>query len=357
MLNQLQMKEHIIALLKTLPVCGQSSNGKNFVVRCPYCGDSTKQNHGHFSILIDLTSDAPMIYRCLRCNESGTLTSQVLEDLNLNLSQALQKNLAHVNLLSGGTSDYFRDKIKPFKIPIPKDTAENARKLDYINRRLGTSLDYKKCVEYHIVLSVVEFMRENGIKISKENNGKSVDVKPAVILELERNYLGFLSSNNNKITFRDITPDQKGYFGRYYKLTVDLFNRTPNTFYGLKNQFNILYTGPIDIHIAEGTFDILSVYENLPHEESQNALFFASCGYGFGTILKYLVFMGVDTDVTLHIYSDADKSDSEHRRALRKHSLDIWLDKVIIHRNGYPGEKDFGVPKDHIQEYNYRLKL
>ena len=95
-----EIKEQIINQLKTLPICKPTSNMRNWVVRCPYCGDSMKSNHGHFSILIDLQSDAPMLYRCFRCNESGILIPQVLEDLNLGYDQSLNQNLNLLNKLN-----------------------------------------------------------------------------------------------------------------------------------------------------------------------------------------------------------------------------------------------------------------
>lgn len=356
MIDTVKIKGAIIELLKTLPVCKPSSNLRNWVVRCPYCGDSKTSNHGHFSIRIDEHSSSPMIYRCFKCNDSGLLTAKTLDDLGLPVNGDLQNSISLLNRTSGN-SEYFKDKIKNFKVPVPQDTAENAQKLDYLNKRLGLNMTYEECAEYKIVLSLVEFMRYNGIKVTKENTGSSIAMPLRSIREFEEKYLGFLSANNNKITLRDFTPDQSGFFGRYYKITIDLMNQSPNTFYGLRNQFNLLYTDPIDIHIAEGTFDILSVYKNLPHTDSQNSLFFASCGYGFNTILKYLVYMGVTTDVNLHIYSDNDKSDSEHIRTLRKGNMDLWLDHVIIHRNGFPNEKDFGVSPDRIKEYHYDLNI
>lgn len=351
-----QVKHSVVELLKTLPVCKPSSNLRNWVVRCPYCGDSRTANHGHFSIRIDEQSSAPMIYRCLRCNDSGVLTIQTLEDLGLYVNGDLSSGIQLVNRF-GSNSAYFKDRVKRFKVPVPNDTAENAQKLDYINQRLGINLTYEECAEYKIVLSIVEFMRFNGIKLSKENNGASINLPIRSLKEFEQNYLGFLSSNNNKLTMRDFTPDQHGFFGRYYKITIDLMNQSPNTFYGLKNQFDLLYNDSIDVHISEGTFDILSVYRNFEHADTQNSLFFASCGYGFSTILKYLIYMGVTTDINLHIYSDADKTDLDHLRGLKKGNLGLWLDRVIVHRNGYAGEKDFGVPKNRIQEYHYDLKL
>ena len=52
-----QLKEMIIEKLKTLPVCQSNGIGTQWVVRCPYCGDSRDLSHGHLSIHIDISSD------------------------------------------------------------------------------------------------------------------------------------------------------------------------------------------------------------------------------------------------------------------------------------------------------------
>lgn len=352
-LDSAQVKLMIIEQLKTLPVCKPNSIKRNWVVRCPYCGDSKTASHGHFSIMIDVNSDSPMLYRCLKCNESGVLTSNVLEDLHLFVSNDLERNMSLLSRQSRNSS-YYRDKPKNYTVPISLDREWNKNKLDYLSKRLGTSLTYEECAEYKIILSFAEFLRANKLKIGFDEG--QVPIKMKTLEELNDHYVGFLSSNNNKIIFRDYTEDQSGFFGRYYKVVIDPLNTSPNTFYGLKNQFDLLYHEPINVHIAEGTFDILSVYKNLPHEESINSLFFASCGYGFSVILRYLIYMGVTTDIVLHIYSDNDKTDTEHVRELRKKNLNHWLSSIIIHRNNKSGEKDFGVPKDRIEDFSYVLK-
>ena len=95
------LKSSIIERLKTLPVCKPTSNMRNWTVRCPYCGDSKISNHGHFSILLDLNSDAPILYRCFKCNESGILTPQTLEDLDIGSTLELDKQLKLFNRTSG----------------------------------------------------------------------------------------------------------------------------------------------------------------------------------------------------------------------------------------------------------------
>lgn len=355
MLSGIEIKEQIINQLKTLPVCKPSSNMRNWVVRCPYCGDSLNPKHAHFSILIDLQSDAPIVYRCLRCNESGILIPQVLEDLNLGYDQSLNQQLKLFNKLSSNSS-YFKDKVKNFIVPIPGDTISNRYKLRYLNNRIGTDLEYKECADYKIVLNFSEFIKANNIPVDTPDITGTI-LKSSLVRILDDKYLGFVSSNNNKITFRDTSPDGSGYLGRYYKVTLDILNRSPNTFYSLKSTFDPLYTEPININIAEGTFDILSVYLNLMKTKPQNNLFFASCGYSFSTILKYLIYTGVTTDVILNIYSDNDKSDKDHAKLLNKAFYKTWIDEINIHRNIFNDEKDFGVPLERINDYSYKLKL
>lgn len=355
MKSGIEIKEQVINQLKTLPVCKPSSNMRNWVVRCPYCGDSIRSNHGHFSILVDLQSDAPLMYRCLKCNESGLLIPQVLEDLSLGYDQSLNKQLETFNKLNSNSS-YFKDKVKNFIVPIPSDNAKNRYKLNYINNRLGTSLSFSDCSKFKIALSFREFIDANNIPMDVPD-AFGGSLKSSIVKILDDNYLGFVSANNNKIVFRDVSLDSSGFLGRYYKITLDVLNRSPNTFYSLMSTFDLLYTDPIDIHIAEGTFDIMSIYLNLITEPPQNSLFFASCGYSFSTILKYLIYTGVTTDINLHIYSDADKSDQNHLTLLRKPFYETWIDKLYIHRNVYGNEKDFGVPKDKIEEYVYTLSI
>ena len=355
MTSGIEIKEQIINQLKTLPVCKSSSNMRNWVVRCPYCGDSVKSNHGHFSILIDLNSDAPLLYRCFRCNESGILIPQVLEDLNIGYDEPLNKQLDLLNKLSSNSS-YFKDKIKNFIVPIPGDNLKNRYKLNYINNRLGTNITFSECSDFKIILSFEEFIRVNNIPVNVPDATGGM-LKSSIVRTLDDKYIGFLSANNNKIVFRDVSLDGSGFLGRYYKITLDILNRSPNTFYSLMSRFDPLYTSPINIHIAEGTFDILSIYLNLKPETSQNTLFFASCGYSFSTILKYLIYTGVNTDINLHIYSDNDKTDNDHLRLLQKPFYQTWIRNVIIHRNMYENQKDFGVSLDKINEYAYQIKL
>lgn len=350
-----ETKQRIIQFLKTLSVCKNSSNGLQWTIRCPYCGDSRTANHGHFSIKINTNDESPIMYHCLKCNEGGLLTSQVLEDLGIGSTDPLLRELRATNMLVNKGA-YFKDRIKDYKVEVPIDNFMTKRKIQYIENRIGVTLTPTECASYKIITSLSSFLMSNNIEINtKTPTHDRIDSR--MVYELDSHYVGFLSSNNNKIIFRDITPNNSGKFGRYFKLVIDSLNESPNTFYSLVSRFELLYTEPINIHIAEGTFDILSVYKNLEYSTSQNSLFFAAGGYNYTTILKYLIYKGVTTNITLHLYSDADKTDKNHLWEMRTPLCKVWLDNVIIHRNGYSGEKDFGVPKDRIEDISYPLKI
>lgn len=348
-MDKIELKNQIISMLKTLPVCKPSSNLKNWTVRCPYCGDSKTANHGHFSILIDTSSDRPMLYRCFRCNESGILTEDTLNDLRIGISEDLKNSINIYNKKSSFISRKL-DLPKKYEVPEWNHDGISYQKIEYINSRLGTNISYDEAREYKIILNFTDFLLHNNIPIGMKDSM----IKVGTVRELDKNYVGFLSSNNNKITFRNI--NDRGFFGRYYKVTLDLINTSPNTFYALNSMYDLVYTDDIHIFIAEGTFDILSIFKNLNYAALSNRLFIASCGFGFNRIIKYLIYQGVTTDINLHIFADNDKSDKEILQMFQNSFYRIWIDKIIIHRNSYPGEKDFGVPKERINDYKYILK-
>jgi hypothetical protein len=57
--------------------------------------------------------------------------------------------------------------------------------------------------------------------------------------------------------------------------------------------------------------------------------------------------------MNIHIYTDADVSDKEFIPVVR--SLEPFNFNIYLHRNGYKGEKDFGVPKNHIIDQVFQI--
>lgn len=343
----LDMKHHIQDKINHLSVHEWNSAHTNVVTRCPYCGDSKNILHGHFSIKIDTNSDSIMLYRCLKCNETGVLSSQVVEDIGIYLESDIAKALDVLNR-PNSKSTYGRQKPLNYKVPIKIDPVDSKPKLNYLKDRLGIDFTPEMISESKIILSFMDFLNSNKIKLPEHINPKLAKI-------IEGNYIGFLSANNNKITFRRIGNNEN--LKRYIKLSIDPYNTSPNNFYSLVNpSVDLMYDHPIHVHIAEGTFDILGIKYNLEHQSSQTHLFYASCGYNFNTIIKWLIYMGVNTDLVIHLYSDNDKSDYENIKVLNNSINGCWIDHAFIHRNKYEHEKDFGVPKVRILESSIQIK-
>ena len=150
---------------------------------------------------------------------------------------------------------------------------------------------------------------------------------------------------------RNIKPSLDDHEFRWYNVILNSNNMNPYTFYSIPNSINLYYTDKINIHIAEGAFDILSIYENLKHGDLDHNYFYASCGSSGLNIMNFLIDRGINTGINLHLYADKDKSDDFHMKYLMYDSeVYQWCDSIIIHRNKMNGEKDYGVPKDRIKD-------
>jgi hypothetical protein len=110
---------------------------------------------------------------------------------------------------------------------------------------------------------------------------------------------------------------------------------------------------PITVNIAEGPFDILSIYYNIKNKDENNQIY---CSMGnnmyFKCIRYFLEVLGL-IEIDIHIYIDNDVNKNV-LDTIRDYILPLQI-PVYIHSNIYPGEKDFGIPKEKIKEYVYSL--
>jgi len=341
------VKFKVIEKLKELPVCNINSTDTQYVIRCKFCGDSMDKSHGHLSIKIDTETETPMMYRCLKCDASGLLSDTVLEEHGIYVDSEMQQALKVFNKKINKKFKLVNTEIEKFNVPLYVDDRLNYTKLQYLNKRLGTSFDLMESRDIKAVLNIFDFMKINEIESIPGLEFKHLKF-------INEYYLGFLSTNNNCITFRNITNNNK--FMRYYKVKLNPKNVNADTFYSVPNSIDLLYTNDIHVHITEGIMDILSVYKNVIGNKDNN-FYYASCGFGYLTILKYLIHHGINTGLHIHIYSDNDKRDWDHMKYLFKDSaVSYWLDHIWIHRNKFKYEKDYGVPLSRIIDKYHILK-
>lgn len=341
------IKQELIKKLDELPVHKISSGGIQHTIRCPYCGDSKNPSHGHLSVKIDLSEPlSPIVFRCFKCNTSGILTPQVLEDLGLTIDTKLTDNLRNFNRKSAKYNKLTDTKIEDFNIPTYEYNKTVAAKLDYINGRLGTCITEKDANDLRMVLDIIPFLAINNID--------SLDMcSKKQIWFYEHNYTGFLSYNRNVITLRAINDYADK---RYVKVVLNPKNMDPNSYYTIPSSIDLLYTNQINIHIAEGIFDILGIYYNLMNRNRDNNFYYAICGFGYTSILRNIIRVGLNTGLRVHIYADNDKTDNDIIIPLKKSELWEWTDEIILHRNSYEGMKDYGVAKEYIRDTTRKIK-
>lgn len=351
-MHSIDMKLAIIDMLQQRGTYSVSTSGIQHYTRCPFCGDSQNLSHAHLSVKINTDNDnEPMVYRCLKCNVSGLVTEDFLDELDVYIDTDMRKSLKTYTKKSMRYAKLTNMDAEKFIVPLCRETDRNLSKLRYVNDRLGLSLDLADAQNRKMILSIGEFMKANDILSTKREYLTALSTHQLKVLE--DCYVGFLSTNNNCIVFRDITGTQKY---RYYKAVLNERNVNIDSFYSVPSSIDLLYTHDIDVHMAEGIFDILSIKENL-HADESHQYFYAACGFGGVSILKYLIHHGINTGIRLHIYSDNDKTDWSHKKYLYKNSaLTSWIDRIYIHRNQFPGEKDYGIPMERIVDSRRIIK-
>ena len=325
-------------LLNSLDNAKEASGGKQVICRChlPGCND-TKQ---HLYIGRFDSSDEPLFYNCFKCHQSGIINKNFFDmydwnsidnDIIDNISQSNKGN-SYRTYKNGNLSVY---NIKNNMIT-PSQLSDH--KLKYINDRLGTSLTFQDCLNLKIVLNLADLLTCNNITYFT----RAVDI----IRQLNINFIGFLSRTNGSLNMRNLvegTGKIDESIDKKY-INYNVFNSTmKDDYYIIPTQLDL--NQHIKVYIAEGAFDILSVYLNLVLDHT-NSIFIAGKGKAYLDIIEYLITTYGIYNFELHYYVDRDVSDISINSICNY--LSAFEIDFYIHRNQYNNEKDYGVPKERI---------
>lgn len=327
-------------LLANIPSARQVAGGKEVLCRCFYCSDSADPSHAHMYISLP-KSDKPSMFHCVKCHSSGIVNANTLMAWGIYDSYiATQLGTIAKNSKNKGYSEYKR--VIPFMRLQTYDANLAINKLNYINNRLGLHFSLQDLEQEKIVLNLGDFIQANHIS--------SLTRHPNIINQLNQYFCGFLSFDNNFINCRRICDDgivYKGIDKRY--INYNIFNKEDNTekFYLMPATIDLNYPAPINIHIAEGPFDIVSIKYNVSDHNSRN-IYVGITGSTYKGTLRHLITTLGLFYINVHVYPDNDDSgDSYIMRDLIEY-LSPYNMHIYIHRNSYPYEKDYGVPKDRI---------
>lgn len=311
-----------------------TTNKKEVRVRCPYCGDSRRdQSAAHMYIEMK----PPFRFHCFKCETSGVLNNNTLRDLGI-YENSITTNLVSLNREFSSLQKIQKVSIKKNK-NIRNDHFESLNSynsVNYFNNRYGTSLDGRFITEkFNAVLDAPSFFNSNNIYM------------PTNFYDFN-NSIGFLSSDNSHIIFRDISGQQKR---RYYNCNI-LNDDSGSKIYNIKTSLNAL-SPTVNLVITEGIFDIIGVYLHFYMGKSEdNTIFAAACGKGFNAVILNYIREGF-LDMNITIYSDADV-DLQFYKDLKRSSPYLKNSRITVYYNSLYNKntgfgKDYGVPSNQIK--------
>lgn len=303
-------------------------------VRCPFCGDSIKDpTHYHLNIRVNPDDNQPLCFRCLRCNTTGLLTANVLAMIGA-ASNEMAINVERYNRVSCKKNGITMTK-SGIRLELPElnVTDKVKEKHLYLENRLGCKLDIEEMYKKKVVYDFVGLMRHNNIKKLTTSLDK--------VRDLQNDHVGFLSTKNDFINFRDITGKHKRYYIYKVKKTID----TTGKFYIMPNHIDAFSDELKTINIAEGVFDIFGIYNHLFGKKDKNMIYAAINGSGYLNVIKHILNCGIICDVDVNIFSDADRPPDYYQKMIKV--IRPFVNDIRLFYNNIG--KDYGVPANEIQ--------
>ena len=341
-----------VSLKNLIPGAKFASGRRAINCRCFYCPDSSdpKSKHGYI-LFPDPEEGGTINFYCHKCHTSVVVNNKTLSEWGIG-DQELAIELANYNKQFQelrSTKGYFNKKSKKFVLSHNYISNQELSfiKLDRLNQRLGSNFTFDDVKRLKINLNLYDLLNENQIKVLTRD--------PKVVQQLNDNFLGFISIDNSYINMRRLCDEglliptiDKRYVN--YKLFDN--NAKTSRFYTIPMTINLVRPERIKIHIAEGPFDILSVYNLRGREE---AIYTSIAGSNYADQAIYFAINYQLPYIELHYYPDNDKLGSDEVMRKVASQLSILRCPIYIHRNMMQGEKDFGVSPDRIKEKIYQI--
>lgn len=333
-------------LLRSLPLARLAKGGSQIICKCMVC--ETEDTKGHCYIG-PFDQDTPIMYNCFRCNpsnpgKSGILNQEFMNRYNLWLPDNYKSN----NFSGIKKKTIGNRRVLDLNFPI-NDSDEYRIKLLYINKRLGLNLSYEDLIKLKICLNLKDLLLFNKVPSFTRHD--------YIIEQLGRNFIGVLGVNNNIVSLRRLSENglhnsvNKRYINYVVSDNIDIekFYMIPNT---------VSNIAPINIHIAEGFFDILGIYFNLYNCNNEQNLYIAGFGMSYEESLKFIICNFPMLYTCIHFYPDLDVNDWNIRNICNK--IAPTVNEIYIHRNikitDGKQEKDYGVTRDRIQDSIQKIK-
>lgn len=341
--------EYINMIRSIDPTAKPCSGNSEIVIRCPFCGDSKNKKHAHFYMSVPRNAEELSFYNCKKCQTKGIVDAELLRTIGCidsNILVYVEKNNSEILKLPKYKTIQ-KINIYPLKNDYIRQDPNNKYKLDYINRRLGSNLSYQDILDLKIFLNLYDVINRNRLQLNRYKD---------ICDQLDRYFIGFISYDNSFVGLRKVvTLELNKYINKRY-INYSLVDKSDSSknMYIIPTSVDVFSQTPIKIHIAEGQFDILSIYYNLNNCNRINNIYIACAGKSYTQAVKFILEETGVITYEIHFYPDRDVTDYEFNRFLNP--IKILPCDIYIHRNMYDGEKDFGVPMDRIKDSVYCIE-
>lgn len=317
--------------------------------RCFYCSDSSNPIKGHFYIKVPIQENDIPYYYCQKCHAQGVVTQSKLMEWGIYDGSFGVELQSYINksMKDAKNSKFLSSFVQIFNVRNTsiRDDKLSLYKLAYINKRLGTNLTLKDCIDNKIVLNLGDLLSENRVK--------ELTRDPKIVEALDTAFVGFLSYDNAFVTLRNLELENFDLYHSINKryINYNIFGKFDNTlrFYIPPVNIDLLNPEPIDIRLAEGAFDILSIKYNMIKNNGRNIYAsvggsnYKSCLYTLLSVIKF-------PNLRTHFYMDTDQLNKDRYIQDLANILRAYNVPMYIHSNSFPGKKDFGVPIECIRE-------
>lgn len=336
-------------LLQNMYGATVGSGGDEVICKCKYCADNG--DHYHMNISIPKTENELSFHNCWKCHSSGVVTykkllewgvynQDIATELTIHNQYASNNSITNnIELLGSDINNIRRLYV------CNNPTQFNYNKLKYINDRLGLNLTFDDLNQNNIILNLGSFLNLNHI------TSYTRDFR--VIESLSDYFVGFLSHDNCFVNLRRIVDEgmlHKSVDKKY--INYNIYGKRDNTRKFIITPTNIDVSLPVNIHIGEGPFDVLSIKYNLRTDHT-NSIFCAATGNEYLAILRYIICSIGIIQFNLHLYLDADDAGFFQLNIITEYLKGFPHIPVFIHTNTIG--KDMGVPKNEIEESIQRL--
>lgn len=270
-------------------------------IRCPICGDNQKDlKDAHFYIKHSEDPNEPLLYKCFlaNCGAEGKVDKWLLDKLNVKSDIVEKVENQRYNRIPS---------IKKVDIGIITGSPIlDSPQVRYIEYRLGkgfTADDYDRFKIVWDIHSIYPYIR---------------DEKTMNSLPCNRDSISFLSDDKSMLLVRSLIDG-----GKWRKIPLAYSDN--KTIYAIKVTLDLFTKDPIVVNIAEGVFDILSVYKNF--NDSDNSVYIGVLGGDYIGGIECAIMKGfIGSNIIVRVYIDSNINEGVIHRKLKRYK---WLFKRI----------------------------